>query len=82
MMLEDTADYWRRVFTFSPFTVCSTEGPARMILPLGMSESGLPMATQLVGRSATSRRCSAWPAARGCAAVFERKPALVTGASR
>jgi amidase len=51
MMLEDAAEYWRRVFTFSPFTVWfNLTGQPAMMLPLGMSEGGLPVATQLVGR--------------------------------
>jgi Asp-tRNA(Asn)/Glu-tRNA(Gln) amidotransferase A subunit family amidase len=51
MMLEDAAEYWRRVFTFSPFTVWfNLTGQPAMMLPLGVSEAGLPLATQLVGR--------------------------------
>jgi Asp-tRNA(Asn)/Glu-tRNA(Gln) amidotransferase A subunit family amidase len=51
MMLEDAAEYWRRVFTFSPFTVWfNLTGQPAMMLPLGMSEAGLPLATQLVAR--------------------------------
>ena len=51
MMLEDADEYWRRVFAFSPFTVLfNLTGQPAMMLPLGMSEEGLPLATQLVGR--------------------------------
>jgi Asp-tRNA(Asn)/Glu-tRNA(Gln) amidotransferase A subunit family amidase len=85
MMLEDAAEYWRRVFTFSPFTVWfNLTGQPAMMLPLGVSEAGLPLATQLVGRygdEATLFRLAAQlEAARPW---FDRKPALVTsGASR
>jgi Asp-tRNA(Asn)/Glu-tRNA(Gln) amidotransferase A subunit family amidase len=80
MMLEDAAEYWRRVFTFSPFTVWfNLTGQPAMMLPLGVSETGLPLATQLVGRygdEATLFRLAAQlEAARPW---FERKPALVT----
>jgi len=79
MMLEDAAEYWRRVFTFSPFTVWfNLTGQPAMMLPLGQSEGGLPLATQLVGRfgdEATLFRLAAQlEAARPW---FGRKPALV-----
>lgn len=78
-MLEDTDEYWRRVFAFSPFTVWfNLTGQPAMMLPLGMSASGLPMATQLVGRfgdEATLFRLAAQlEAARPW---FDRKPELV-----
>jgi Asp-tRNA(Asn)/Glu-tRNA(Gln) amidotransferase A subunit family amidase len=81
MMLDDAAEYWRRVFTFSPFTVWfNLTGQPAMMLPLGVSEAGLPLATQLVGRfgdEATLFRLAAQlEAARPW---FDRKPALVTG---
>ena len=80
MMLEDADEYWRRVFAFSPFTVWfNLTGQPAMMLPLGMSTEGLPLATQLVGRfgdEATLFRLAAQlEAARPW---FERKPALVT----
>ena len=80
MMLEDADEYWRRVFAFSPFTVWfNLTGQPAMMLPLGMSTDGLPLATQLVGRfgdEATLFRLAAQlEAARPW---FERKPALVT----
>ena len=51
MMLEDADEYWRRVFTFSPFTVWfNLTGQPAMMLPLGATDAGLPLATQLVGR--------------------------------
>jgi Asp-tRNA(Asn)/Glu-tRNA(Gln) amidotransferase A subunit family amidase len=84
MMLEDAAEYWRRVFTFSPFTVWfNITGQPAMMLPLALNEAGLPLATQLVGRfgdEATLFRLAAQlEAARPW---FERKPALVTSTSR
>lgn len=51
MMLDDVDEYWRRVFHFSPFTVWfNLTGQPAMVLPLGVSAQGLPLATQLVGR--------------------------------
>jgi Asp-tRNA(Asn)/Glu-tRNA(Gln) amidotransferase A subunit family amidase len=83
MMLEDAAEYWRRVFTFSPFTVWfNLTGQPAMMLPLGMSGDGLPLSTQLVGRfgdEATLFRLAAQlEAARPW---FDRTPALVTSAA-
>ena len=78
MMLDDPAEYWRRVFTFSPFTVWfNLTGQPAMMLPLGTSESGLPLATQLVGRfgdeSTLFRLAGQLEAARPW---FDRKPGL------
>jgi Asp-tRNA(Asn)/Glu-tRNA(Gln) amidotransferase A subunit family amidase len=51
MMLDDVDEYWRRVFTFSPFTVWfNLTGQPAMMLPIGRSETGLPVAVQLVAR--------------------------------
>lgn len=51
MMLDDVEEYWRRVFAFSPFTVLfNLTGQPAIVLPLGVSAEGLPMATQLVAR--------------------------------
>jgi amidase len=51
MMLEDVDEYWRRVFTFSPFTVWfNLTGQPGLMLPLGRSTTGFPIAVQLVGR--------------------------------
>src|SRR5262245_48723675 len=53
MMREDVQEYWRRVFTFSPFTVWfNLTGQPAMVLPLGHTVSGFPLAVQLVGRFA------------------------------
>ena len=51
MMMEDVDEYWRRVFTFSPFTVCfNITGQPALMLPLGQSSDGLPLAVQFVAR--------------------------------
>jgi len=83
MMLEDVDEYWRRVFTFSPFTVWfNITGQPAIMLPVGQVETagaprGLPLAIQLVARfgdEATLFRLSAQiEAARPWVA---RKPAL------
>jgi Asp-tRNA(Asn)/Glu-tRNA(Gln) amidotransferase A subunit family amidase len=78
MMLEDVHEYWRRVFAFSPFTVWfNITGQPAMMLPLGRSDGGLPVAVQLVARfgdEATLFRLAAQlEAARPW---FDRKPAL------
>jgi len=63
MMLDDFDEYWQRVFRFSPFTVCfNLTGQPAMMLPLGQSASGLPLAVQLVapyGDEATLLRLGA-----------------------
>jgi Asp-tRNA(Asn)/Glu-tRNA(Gln) amidotransferase A subunit family amidase len=51
MMLDDVDEYWRRVFTFSPFTVWfNLTGQPAMMLPLDASPQGLPVAVQAVAR--------------------------------
>ena len=51
MMLDDVDEYWRRVFTFSPFTVWfNLTGQPALMLPIAQSTGGLPLAVQLVGR--------------------------------
>jgi amidase len=78
MMMDDVDEYWRRVFAFSPFTVWfNLTGQPAMVLPLGQSAGGLPIAVQLVGRygdEATLFRLGAQlEAARPW---FDRKPAV------
>jgi len=80
MMMGDVDEYWRRVFAFSPFTVWfNLTGQPAMMLPLGRSAEGLPIAVQIVARygdEATLFRLAAQlEAARPW---FERKPALVS----
>jgi len=51
MMLDDVDEYWRRVFAFSPFTVWfNLTGQPAMMLPLGVSAQGVPVAVQCVAR--------------------------------
>ena len=51
MMMEDLEEYWRRVFHFSPFTVWfNTTGQPAMMLPLGRTGTGFPLAVQAVAR--------------------------------
>ena len=53
MGMDDFDEYWQRVFAFSPFTVWfNLTGQPGLMLPLAHSESGLPLAVQLVGRYA------------------------------
>jgi amidase len=80
MMMDDVEEYWRRVFAFSPFTVWfNLTGQPAMMLPLGHSASGLPVAVQLVARygdeSTLFRLASQLEAARPWLA---RKPALAS----
>ncbi|HKC99678.1 MAG TPA: amidase [Methylomirabilota bacterium] len=80
MMMADVDEYWRRVFAFSPFTVWfNLTGQPAMMLPLGRSADGLPVAVQIVGRfgdEATLFRLAAQlEAARPW---FERRPALAS----
>ena len=83
MMLEDVDEYWRRVFTFSPFTVWfNITGQPAIVLPLGSTETGgaprgLPLAIQLAARfgdeATLFRLAGQLEAARPW---FDRKPAL------
>jgi len=80
MMMGDVDEYWRRVFAFSPFTVWfNLTGQPAMMLPLGRSPDGLPVAVQIVARygdEATLFRLAAQlEAARPW---FDRKPALAS----
>jgi Asp-tRNA(Asn)/Glu-tRNA(Gln) amidotransferase A subunit family amidase len=80
MMLDDVEEYWRRVFTFSPFTVWfNLTGQPAMVLPLGQAANGLPLAVQLVARygdeATLFRLATQIEQARPW---FDRKPALVS----
>ncbi len=79
MMMEDVDEYWRRIFAFSPFTVWfNLTGQPAMVLPLGRSEEGLPVAVQLAaglgGEATLFRLASQLEKARPW---FDRKPAMV-----
>ena len=80
MMMDDVDEYWRRVFAFSPFTVWfNITGQPAIMLPLGHTAGGLPVAVQLVARygdEATMLRLAAQlEAARPW---FDRKPVLAS----
>jgi amidase len=80
MMMDDVEEYWRRVFTFSPFTVWfNLTGQPAMMLPIGHAASGLPVAVQLVARygdEATLFRLGAQ--LETARPWFARKPALAS----
>ena len=78
MMMDDVDEYWRRVFAFSPFTVWfNLTGQPAIVLPIGRSGTGLPVAVQLVARAGDEgtlfRLASRLEAARPW---LDRKPAL------
>jgi amidase len=58
MMMDDVHEYWRRVFHFSPFTVCfNLTGQPAIVLPLARSDAtpertatDLPVSVQFVAR--------------------------------
>jgi Asp-tRNA(Asn)/Glu-tRNA(Gln) amidotransferase A subunit family amidase len=58
MMMDDVDEYWRRVFHFSPFTVCfNLTGQPAIVLPLARADAapertaaGFPISVQLVAR--------------------------------
>jgi Asp-tRNA(Asn)/Glu-tRNA(Gln) amidotransferase A subunit family amidase len=78
MMLDDVEEYWRRVFTFSPFTVWfNITGQPAIVIPLGQTTDGLPLSVQLVARygdEATLLRLASQIEATK--PWFDRKPAL------
>jgi Asp-tRNA(Asn)/Glu-tRNA(Gln) amidotransferase A subunit family amidase len=80
MMMADVDEYWRRVFAFSPFTVWfNLTGQPAMMLPLGRSADGIPVAVQIVGRfgdEATLFRLAAQ--LETARPWFERRPPLAS----
>ncbi|MBI4184992.1 MAG: amidase [Proteobacteria bacterium] len=51
MMMDDVRAYWDRIEAFTPFSVWfNLTGQPAMVLPLGETENGLPLAVQLVAR--------------------------------
>jgi amidase len=82
MMMDDVDEYWRRVFAFSPFTVWfNLTGQPAIVLPLGQSAAGLPVAVQIAARygdEATLFRLAAQLEATR--PWFDRRPALASGA--
>ena len=81
MTMDDLDEYWRRVFDFSPFTVWfNLTGQPAIVLPIGTSADGLPVAVQAVapyGDEATLFRFAAQlEAARPW---FDRRPPIAGG---
>jgi Asp-tRNA(Asn)/Glu-tRNA(Gln) amidotransferase A subunit family amidase len=80
MMMDDVDEYWRRVFTFSPFTVWfNLTGQPALMLPFGRTASGFPVSVQLVapyGSEATLFRLGAQ--LERARPWFDRKPALAS----
>ena len=81
MTMDDLDEYWRRVFHFSPFTVWfNLTGQPAMMLPIGTSADGLPVAVQAVapyGDEATLFRLSAQ--LESARPWFDRKPGMAGG---
>ena len=81
MTMDDLDEYWRRVFHFSPFTVWfNLTGQPAIVLPVGTSADGLPVAVQAVapcGDEATLFRLSAQ--LESARPWFDRKPGMVGG---
>ena len=79
MMMEDVHEYWRRVFHFSPFTVWFNQtGQPAVMLPIGESADGLPVAVQAVAPYGDERTLFRFAAQLEAARPwFHRKPALV-----
>ena len=81
MTMDDFDEYWRRVFHFSPFTVWfNITGQPAVMLPIGVSADGLPVAVQVVapygGEAALFRFAAQLEAARPW---FDRKPRMAGG---
>jgi amidase len=80
MMMDDVHEYWRRVFTFSPFTVWfNLTGQPAIMLPLAHNATGLPLAVQIAGRygdEATLLRLGAQ--LESARPWFARKPPLAS----
>ena len=79
MTMDDVDEYWRRVFHLTPFTVWfNTTGQPAIMLPIGASADGLPVAVQAVGpygdEATLFRLCAQLESARPW---FDRKPAMV-----
>ena len=80
MMMDDVDEYWRRVFAFSPFTVWfNLTGQPGLMLPLGQSSGGLPLAVQLVAAYGDEAKLFRLGAQLETARPwFGRKPALAS----
>ena len=81
MTMDDLDEYWRRVFHFSPFTVWfNLTGQPAIVLPIGTSTHGLPVAVQAVapyGDEAMLFRFSAQ--LESARPWFDRKPPMAGG---
>ena len=87
MTMDDVHEYWRRVFHFSPFTVCfNLTGQPAIVLPLGRCDAtpertatGFPIAVQLVARyGGEATLCRLAAQLEKARRWFDRKPLVAS----
>ena len=84
MTMDDLDEYWRRVFHFSPFTVWfNLTGQPAIVLPVGTSADGLPVAVQAVAPYGDEAKLFGFSAQLESARPwFDRKPGIATRSGR